>query len=100
MLITERETGDEVCLRTLARAERDADQKDRSLCVVHACRGQETERIQSMLARSRGFVQHWAYAYRGRGLDAVHPPTHQGRPPRPPCAPRSPRCKRSCSSPA
>jgi transposase len=81
MQITERDAGDLETLMRLARREKDAEQKDRYLCVVHACRGEETERIQSMLARSRGFVQRWAYAYRDGGIDALREKPRPGREP-------------------
>ncbi len=47
MQITERGSGDLEKLTRLARREKDADQKDRSLCVVHACLGEETERVRT-----------------------------------------------------
>ncbi len=71
MLITERETGDEVRLRALARAERDAEQKDRNLAALHAASGAQALTIAWMLCRSRAFVQRWAYAYRDGGIDAL-----------------------------
>lgn len=72
MLIKERTPGDLDRLRTLAAKERDAEQKDRWLSALHAASGEETEQIQKMLVRSRGFVQRWAYAYRDGGIDALH----------------------------
>jgi transposase len=71
MQITERTAGDIERLLAAARREKDAEQKDRWLCVVHACRGVETADIQTMLARSRGFVQRWVYAYRDGGVEAL-----------------------------
>jgi transposase len=71
MLIQEREAGDVAWLRRLAVKEKDAEQKDRYLAVVHAAQGVETAVIQRMLARSRGFVQRWAYAYRDGGIGAL-----------------------------
>lgn len=71
MQIREREAGDGETLRRLVRAEKDAEQKDRYLVAVHALRGRETRDIQEALARSRGFVQRWAYAYRDGGIGAL-----------------------------
>lgn len=71
MLITERETGDVDRLRRLARAERNAEQKDRCLAALHATSGAETLAIAAMLCRRRAFVQRWAYAYRDGGIDAL-----------------------------
>lgn len=71
MHVAPRSDGDVDELLRRARRERDAEQRDRYLVATHACRGVETSDIQTMLARSRGFVQRWAYAYRDRGLDAL-----------------------------
>lgn len=71
MHITERQEGDLARLRKLAAKERDAEQKDRLLVAAHAIAGRETRDIQEALARSRGFVQRWAYAYRDGGVDAL-----------------------------
>ena len=71
MLIREREEGDRGTLGRLAAKEKDAGQKDRLLCALHALAGEETADIQRMLLRSRGFVQRWAYAYRDGGIDAL-----------------------------
>jgi transposase len=58
-------------LKRLARRERDAEQRDRYLVPLHAIERVETAGIQRALARSRGFVQRWAYAYRDGGTDAL-----------------------------
>jgi transposase len=71
MQIKERTGGDVAELTRRARREKDAEQKDRYLVAAHACDGVQTARIQAMLARSRGFVQRWAYAYRDGGIDAL-----------------------------
>lgn len=71
MLITERAEGDIKALLDLARRERDAAQKDRYLAAAHAAGGMETLEIQRCLARSRGFVQRWAFAYRDGGIEAL-----------------------------
>jgi len=65
------ESGDLRRLEELARRERDAEQRDRLLSALHACRGEETLRIAGMLCRSRAFVQRWAYAYRDGGIAAL-----------------------------
>jgi len=82
MQITEKTAGDIDALTRLARRERDAEQKDRYLAVAHACRGVETDVIQTMLARSRGFVQRWAYAYRDGGIGALDQKPRPGRAPK------------------
>ncbi len=71
MLIRERTAGDLDRLRSLARKERDAEQKDRWLAALHAASGVETLAIARMLARSRAFVQRWAYTYRDGGVEAL-----------------------------
>lgn len=82
MQIKERDAGDIDRLLRRARREHDAEQKDRHLCVVHACRGVQTAVIQSMLARSRGFVQRWVYAYRDGGIEALSEKPRPGRTPK------------------
>lgn len=64
MLIHERVPGDLERLLVLARRETNAEQKDRFMAVAHAIQGVETLQIQRAIARSRGFVQRWVYAYR------------------------------------
>jgi transposase len=86
MQISERVKGDIDTLVRLARREKDAEQKDRLLVAAHACGGVETADLQRMLARSRGFVQRWAYAYRDGGLGALK---EQPRPGRAPTLPRA-----------
>jgi len=71
MLITERQPGDLDRLRTLARREARAEQKDRLMVAVLAIERRETADIQRSLCRSRGFVQRWAYAYRDGGIEAL-----------------------------
>lgn len=82
MLITERQKGDLQRLRKLAAKERDAEQKDRYLSAAHAVDGMQTKDIQHALARSRGFVQRWAYAYRDHGIDAIADTPRGGSTPR------------------
>ncbi len=81
MQVTERDSGGLVRLMRLARREKDADQKDRSLCVVHARHGEETERIQSMRVRGRGSVQRWACADRDGGVAPLKKKPRPGREP-------------------
>lgn len=71
MLIRERTPGDLGRLFALARRECDAQQKDRLLVAAHAVDRVPTRDIERALARSRGFVQRWAYAYRDGGIDAL-----------------------------
>lgn len=82
MQIVERAAGDIDALIKLAKRERHAEQKDRYLAAAHACRGVETADILVMLARSRGFVQRWAYAYRDGGIGALREKPRPGRAPK------------------
>lgn len=82
MHINERQEGDLARLRKLAAKERDAEQKDRLLVAAHAIAGRETRDIQEALARSRGFVQRWAYAYRDGGIEALHDKPRGGSEPK------------------
>jgi transposase len=66
-----RESGDVEKLRTLVRKERDAEQRDRYLVVLHALSGRQTLWIAEGLGRSRAFVQRWVYAYRDGGIEAL-----------------------------
>jgi transposase len=71
MHIDERRDGDREELARRIRQEGDAQQRDRYRSVLLAIDGEATLTIMSTLARSRGFVQRWAYAYRDHGLDAI-----------------------------
>ena len=71
MQITERASGDCHRLRERVGREPDAKQRDRYRVVLLAIEGHETKPIMNRLARSRGFVQRWAYAYRDGGIDAL-----------------------------
>jgi transposase len=82
MQIIERAAREVDALIELAKRERDAEQKDRYLVAAHACRGVETADIQRMLARSRGFVQRWAYAYRDGGIETLKEQPRPGRTPK------------------
>lgn len=71
MLITERNQGDCDELKRRARHEPDALQRDRYRAVLLAIEGHETLVIATTLARSREFVQRWAYVYRDGGIEAM-----------------------------
>lgn len=71
MDIVLRHPSDASALTRLIREAKDAKQRDRYRAVELAIAGEETQAIMRMLARSRGFVQRWCYAYRDHGLDAV-----------------------------
>ena len=80
MDVKERERGDVERLEALIDSERNAKQRDRYRVALLAIQCEETEEIQRMLRRSRGFVQRWAYAYRDDGLDGLLPEKPKGRP--------------------
>lgn len=82
MHISEREPGDVKRLRTMARKENHARQRDRLLVVVKAIEGKETQEIEAALDRSRAFVQRWAYAYRDGGIEAVRSKRRGGSKPK------------------
>src|ERR1043165_766333 len=82
MLIAERTPGDLERLRELIRKERDAEQRDRLRAAALAIQKRGTAEIQSMLDRSRAFVQRWVYAYRDRGVEGVARVPHPGKPAR------------------
>ena len=56
-------------LKSKARAEKNAKQRDRYRAVEMAMEGFSTEHIMDILSRSRNFVQRWAYFYRDGGKD-------------------------------
>ena len=78
MLIAFRDPADEAALERLVRHATDAGQRDRYRAALLAARGEETRSITDALARSRGFVQRWAYAYRDGGTDALRPKPRGG----------------------
>lgn len=82
MDVTEREPGDRARLATLIGKERDAKQRDRFRCAAMAIDGREALAIADAVGRSRRFVQRWAYAYRDRGIDALHPRKQPGATPK------------------
>lgn len=71
MDVNERNPGDCVQLQNRIKRERNAKQRDRYRAVLMAVQGYQTQQIIDALARSRGFVQRWAYAYRDGGIDAI-----------------------------
>ena len=58
---------------------KNAEQRDRYRAALLAASGQETSAIIEALARSRGFVQRWAYAYRDGGIPALQAKKRGGR---------------------
>lgn len=71
MIITFHDAADEAELQSLISRATDAHQRDRCRAALLAARGHETQAIIDTLARSRGFVQRWAYAYRDGGPRAL-----------------------------
>ncbi len=71
MHIEERQPGDREELAQRISRETDAKQRDRYRAALLAIEGEQTSTIEATLARSRGFVQRWAYAYRDHGIDAI-----------------------------
>jgi len=71
MNMIERKPGDCAELQNRIRRERNAKQRDRYRAALLAIQGHQTQQIIDALARSRGFVQRWAYAYRDGGIDAI-----------------------------
>ncbi len=82
MLVTFRDPADDAALEQLVRRTAHAEQRDRYRAALLAARGQDTQSITAALARSRGFVQRWAYAYRDGGTDALRAKPRGGRKPR------------------
>jgi transposase len=73
-------------LRQRSRQQRDAKQRDRYRAVVLALEGHTAPEIAQTLARSRRFVQLWAYTYRDHGPDAIGPKRQSGCPSKLPVA--------------
>jgi transposase len=82
MDISERSPGDRAELDTRVKKERGAKQRDRFRAVAMAIAGYEAEEIAESIDRSRRFVQHWVYAYRDGGIDAIAAKKQPGRPSR------------------
>ena len=71
MQIAERELDDQQKLKSMARKEKNAEQRDRYRAALLAIQEHETHAIEIVLDRSRRFVQRWAYAYRDGGIAAL-----------------------------
>jgi len=82
MHIQEGSPADGAALARQVRVQRDAQQRDRYRVVLLVLEGLETQTIQDRLARSRGFVQRWAYAYRDGGISALTAQLRGGSAPR------------------
>jgi len=79
MNVTERKSGDRAALRRLVRKEKNAEQRDRYRVALLAIEGHEADRIAEATARSRRFVQRWAYAYRDGGIAGIATKPRPGR---------------------
>lgn len=82
MHIEERQPGDREALSQRIHGETDAKQRDRYRVVLLAIEGESTQAIETTVARSRGFVQRWAYVYRDHGIDAIGEKPRGGSPPK------------------
>jgi transposase len=71
MQIVEREVGDVARLVGMIDREDRADRRDRFRMVLLALRGHEKREIAGLLGVAKSTVEHWAYAYRDGGLDAL-----------------------------
>ena len=71
MRIKERTQGDCDELKRRIKREPDAQQRDRFRAALLALEGNTTLAIADTLARSRKFVQRWAYRYRDKGIEAI-----------------------------
>ena len=71
MQIVEREVGDMARLVESIDRERDANRRDRLRIVLLALRGREKLEIAELLGVAKSTVEHWAYAYRDAGIDAL-----------------------------
>jgi transposase len=71
MRICEREPGDVARLEELIAGEKHADTRDRYRVALLALRGHEKLEIAALLGMAKSTVEHWAYAYRDRGIDAL-----------------------------
>lgn len=75
-----RDAGDEDELRRRIKTEPNAKQRDRYRVALLAIEGEQAPRIVKQLARSRRFVQRWAYAYRDGGIESLAAKKPSGRP--------------------
>ena len=73
MNVSERMPGDIDELQRRIRQEPDAKQRDRYRSALLAIQGHDAPQIVKLTARSRSFVQTWAYAYRDHGIDGIQP---------------------------
>lgn len=85
MRIEERSPDDFKQLHRLIRQEPLTKQRDRYRAVALALAGHSAPQIAHKLDRSRRFVQHWCYAYRDGGIQAITPRRQTGRPTHLPC---------------
>jgi transposase len=79
MDVPERTRGDRRRLARLIAKESDAVQRDRLRSVLLVLQGRQALEVAGVVGRSRRFVQHWAYAYRDGGIEAVRGRTAPGR---------------------
>ena len=82
MLVSLRDPSDLSWLDDRIAREGNAKQRDRYRVVRLALEGKETLAIANVVARSRKFVQAWAYRYRDRGREALLPIKQSGRRPK------------------
>ncbi len=71
MQIVEREAGDMARLVGMIDGEDRADRRDRLRIVLLALKGREKREIADLLGVARSTVEHWVYAYRDHGVDAL-----------------------------
>lgn len=82
MQVHERVVGDIERLGRLIRRERNARQRDRFRVVLLALRGREKLDIAGLLGVAKSTVEHWVYAYRDGGVDALYPGKAPGATPK------------------
>lgn len=82
MQIIEREPGDIVRLEQLIDREKHADRRDRFRVALLALRGREKLEIAGLLGMAKSTVEHWAYAYRDAGIDALRGRARPGAAPK------------------
>jgi len=67
-------------LQRRIKTEPNAKQRDRYRAALLAIDGEQAPQIVKQLARSRRFVQRWAYAYRDGGVESLEAKKAPGRP--------------------
>ena len=67
-------------LQRRIKTEPNAKQRDRYRAALLAIEGEQAPQIVKQLARSRRFVQRWAYAYRDGGIESLTAKKASGRP--------------------